>query len=209
VDLWIFAYGSLMWRPGFVFEEASRALLEGAHRELCCRSTIHRGTPRVPGLVLGLDKGGQCEGMAFLVPPRLDLETRHYLKRRENMNNVYAAVKRPVKLLDGNGRTVLALCFFMDRHHRQYTGRLPLDVQAAIVRRGVGKSGRNVDYVVNTVAHLRQLGVYDARLEPLMAMLGHGVVKDCLLGDGECAPRPRTPAVADLARPVALPQAAG
>ncbi|WP_367998471.1 gamma-glutamylcyclotransferase [Rhodomicrobium lacus] len=200
MDLWIFGYGSLMWRPGFVYEESSRALLEGAHRELCCYSFIHRGTRSAPGLVLGLDKGGRCEGMAFRVPPRLDLDTRHYLKRRENMNNVYAAVKRPVRLLDGSGRTVLALCFIMDRHHRQYTGLLPLETQAAIVRRSFGRAGPNIDYVVNTVQHLRQLGVHDARLEPLMARLGHSVIRDCIVG-GECAPARRRPTF-DVARPV-------
>jgi cation transport protein ChaC len=200
LDLWIFGYGSLMWRPGFVYEESSRALLEGAHRELCCYSFIHRGTRAAPGLVLGLDKGGRCEGMAFRVPPRLDLDTRHYLKRRENMNNVYAAVKRPVRLIDGSGRTVLALCFIMDRHHRQYTGLLPLETQAAIVRRSFGRAGPNIDYVVNTVQHLRQLGVHDARLEPLMARLGHSVIKDCIVG-GECAPARKRPTF-DVARPV-------
>ena len=62
MDLWVFAYGSLMWRPNFQYEEAAHALLEGAHRALCIYSVVHRGVPSAPGLVLGLDKGGRCEG---------------------------------------------------------------------------------------------------------------------------------------------------
>ena len=110
MDLWIFAYGSLMWRPNFHYEEAAHALLEGAHRALCLYSVVHRGVPRAPGLVLGLDKGTRCEGLAFRVPSQLVSATRAYLHRRENVTNTYAAVMKPVKLLDGkvlvNGREV-------------------------------------------------------------------------------------------------------
>jgi cation transport protein ChaC len=109
------------------------------------------------------------------------LDTRLYLQRRENMHNTYHASVQPVKLLDGSGRHVGALCFMVDRHHLQYAGRIPLEVQAWLVRRSAGKSGANIDYVVNTMLHLRELGVHDAELERLMAMLGHGLMKtQCL-----------------------------
>jgi glutathione-specific gamma-glutamylcyclotransferase len=87
MDLWVFAYGSLMWRPNFHYEESSHALLEGAHRALCVYSVVHRGVHTAPGLVLGLDKGGQCEGMAYYVPAHLVHETQAYLHRRENVTN--------------------------------------------------------------------------------------------------------------------------
>jgi cation transport protein ChaC len=177
VDFWVFAYGSLMWRPNFVYEEASPALLEGAHRALCVYSVIHRGAHSAPGLVLGLDKGGHCQGIAFRVPKRLVQDTRLYLRRRENVTNTYAAVVKPVKLLDGTARTVNALCFMVNRQHPQYAGDLPPEKQAYLVRRSVGASGPNIDYVVNTVEHLRELGVHDARLEHLMALLGHSLTK--------------------------------
>ncbi len=177
MDLWVFAYGSLMWRPGFIYEEASHALLEGAHRALCVYSVVHRGVPGAPGLVFGLDKGGKCEGMVFRVARQRAADTRRYLHRRENVTNTYSAVKRPVKLLDGSGRTVNALCFLVDRRHPQYAGQLPFEVQAWLVRRSVGASGANIDYVVSTVMHLRALGVHDVRLERLMAMLGHSPAK--------------------------------
>jgi cation transport protein ChaC len=166
-----------MWRPNFHHEEKSHAVLEGAHRALCVYSAVHRGVYSAPGLVLGLDKGGQCEGMAFRVPARLVQETRAYLHRRENVTNTYCALMKPVKLMDGSHRSVPALCFLVNRRHAQYAGDLPLERQAYLVRRSVGASGPNIDYVVNTVEHLRELGIHDARLEQLMTVLGHGFVK--------------------------------
>ncbi len=177
MDLWVFAYGSLMWRPGFVFEEASHALLEGGRRALCVYSIFHRGTKSAPGLVFGLDKGGKCEGLAYRVARRRAADTEGYLQRRENITHTYLATKKPVKLLDGSHRTVNALCFIADRTHAQYAGRPPIERQAWLVRRSVGRSGPNIDYVVSTMQHLRELGVHDPELERLMAMLGHGPAK--------------------------------
>lgn len=184
MDLWVFAYGSLMWRPNFHYEETSHALLEGAHRALCIYSVVHRGIPTAPGLVLGLDKGGRCEGVAFRVPAQLVKDTRAYLHRRENITNTYSALMRPVKLLDGSHRTVNALCFLVNRNHPQYAGNLPVELQAHLVRRSAGVSGANIDYVINTVDHLRALGVHDNRLEPVMTVLGHGPVRAKYNGQG-------------------------
>jgi cation transport protein ChaC len=166
-----------MWRPGFIFEEASHALIEGAHRALCIYSVHHRGTKSAPGLVFGLDKGGKCEGIAYCVSRRRAADTEAYLQRRENITHSYRATKKPVKLLDGSHRTVNALCFIADRNHCQYSERLPLETQAFLVRRSVGRSGANIDYVVSTMLHLRELGVHDPELERLMAMLGHSPAK--------------------------------
>ena len=209
MDLWVFAYGSLMWRPGFRYEEASHALLEGAHRALCLYSVVHRGTPSTPGLVFGLDKGGKCEGMVYRVARQRALDTRLYLRRRENVTNTYHATMWPVRLLDGSGRTVDALCFLVDRRHPQYAGRIPLEMQAWLVRRSSGVSGRNVDYVINTMLHLRELGVHDDELERLMAILGHGLIK-AKFGSGQASNRAsQARPAADLARPVALSAHAG
>jgi glutathione-specific gamma-glutamylcyclotransferase len=166
-----------MWRPGFDFEEASHALIEGAHRALCIYSVHHRGTKSAPGLVFGLDKGGKCEGLAYRVARRRAADTEGYLLRRENVTHSYHATRRPVKLLDGSHRTVNALCFIADRTHWQYSGRLPLEAQAYLVRRSAGRSGANIDYVVSTMLHLRELGVRDPELERLMTRLGHGPAK--------------------------------
>ncbi len=180
MEFWVFGYGSLMWRPDFPFIECHPALLEGAHRSLCVYSAIHRGTFTAPGLVLGLDKGGSCRGMAFLVPAASAQDTRLYLRQRESATNTYTPLMKPVKLLDDQSRTVLALCFIVNRHHAQYAGDLPLTRQAHLVRRSRGASGANIDYVVNTVCQLRALGVRDERLERLMAVLGYSASRDAV-----------------------------
>jgi glutathione-specific gamma-glutamylcyclotransferase len=161
-----------MWRPGFDHDEAARAILHGAHRSLCVYSHIHRGTPQHPGLVLGLDCGGVCEGRAFHVPHEKVAVTLAYLRRRELMRNVYRAVLRPVMILTEPAREATALCYMVNRTHPQFTGNLPLEQQALLVRRGRGKSGANIDYVLNTVRHLREAGVLDRQLETLLRKMG-------------------------------------
>jgi glutathione-specific gamma-glutamylcyclotransferase len=171
-DLWVFGYGSLMWRPGFHYEEAVHATLHGAHRALCIYSHVHRGTPRHPGLVLGLDNGGTCEGVGFRVAARNRHAVLAYLRRREQVSNVYRPVLRWVSLKLPEAQTAKALCYMVNRNHRQYAGDLPVIEQVRLVRRSKGRSGKNTDYVVNTVRHLRECGVVDTRLERLMPMLG-------------------------------------
>lgn len=147
-------------------------MLNGAHRSLCIYSHMHRGTPQHPGLVLGLDCGGTCEGIAFHIPREKAAVTLAYLRRRELARNVYRPVLRHVALLDGSHRAVAALCYMVNRLHPQYAGDLPYEVQARLVRRGRGKSGANIDYVLNTVRHLREVGVTDRRLEALLLKFG-------------------------------------
>ena len=97
-DLWVFGYGSLMWKPGFEFVEQAPARLIGEHRALCVYSFDHRGTPQKPGLVLGLDRGGACRGIAFRVTAKLREDTIAYLRSREQTTNVYREVHRSVWL---------------------------------------------------------------------------------------------------------------
>ena len=102
-DLWVFGYGSLMWRPGFPHFEAQPARLKGAHRALCVYSVVHRGTHcSKPGLVLGLDQGGACHGVAFRVDQGAEDKTVAYLREREQVTDVYVEAVRPVPLLDGH-----------------------------------------------------------------------------------------------------------
>jgi glutathione-specific gamma-glutamylcyclotransferase len=162
-DFWVFGYGSLMWRPGFAHVETSRARLHGFRRSLCVYSWVHRGTERRPGLVLGLDRGGSCIGLAFRVPGELRDEVVAYLRERELVTNVYLERMLPVRL--ASGQNVAALCYVVDRNHAQYAGKLGVDEAAGIVTGGVGQSGRNEDYLFNTVEHLQALGIRDHWLE--------------------------------------------
>ncbi|SHO64466.1 cation transport protein ChaC [Pseudoxanthobacter soli DSM 19599] len=161
-DLWVFGYGSLMWRPGFAFESVAVARLGGFHRSLCVFSHVHRGTPAQPGLVLGLDRGGSCIGRAFRVAPERRAETVDYLREREQATAVYLERHVPLRLQDGT--RVTALVYVADRRHPQYAGVLALEEQLRLVRQGAGISGHNRDYVLSTVASLADLGIRDPHL---------------------------------------------
>ncbi len=166
---WVFGYGSLIWRPGFAYLHAAEALLPGAHRALCIYSFRHRGTPDRPGLVFGLVRGGSCRGMAFAVPAEGWDEVHAYLAERELDRGVYRESMRPVRL--ASGETVPALAFLVDEAHPQYAGRLDVAEQARLVRDGIGESGPNPEYVLQTVAHLRRMGIRDRYLEELAELL--------------------------------------
>jgi cation transport protein ChaC len=170
-DLWVFGYGSLIWRPGFAFVERVEARLVGAHRALCVYSFVHRGTPERPGLVLGLDQGGACRGMAYRVPARQRAETVAYLRAREQATMVYRESVRSVWLRGDPERRISALCYVVDRGHAQYAGRLSLDQQLHHVRQGHGRSGANRDYVIATVAALEEMGIRETELHLLAERL--------------------------------------
>jgi cation transport protein ChaC len=173
-DLWVFAYGSLIWRPGFPFRERLPARLIGVHRALCVYSFVHRGTPEKPGLVLGLDLGGACRGIAYRVDAKRRAETIAYLRAREQVTKVYREAVRRAIIVGRPERRVEALCYMVDRSHPQYAGRLGIDQQLHMVRQGHGKSGANRDYVIETVRALEALGCRDPDLH-LLALRLHGV----------------------------------
>ncbi|MBX9589613.1 MAG: gamma-glutamylcyclotransferase [Hyphomonadaceae bacterium] len=171
-DLWLFAYGSLMWRPGFVFEEARRARLTGFRRCFSIYSVHHRGTPERLGMVLGLDRGGVCEGIAYrIAAPNVEL-TRRYLRARELINGVYREAVVPVELEQEPRAEVLALTYIVERAHPNYARQLPLTTQARLIKGAKGISGANIDYLVSTVRHLRELGIRERDLERLITMIG-------------------------------------
>jgi len=170
-DLWIFGYGSLIWKPGFDYLEARPAKLIGEHRALCIYSFVHRGTPEKPGLVLGLDRGGACQGMAYRVAEGKRDGIIAYLRAREQVTSVYREVIRSV-WLDGDARQrVSTVAYVADRGHEQYAGRLSLAEQLHLVRGGHGSSGANDEYVMETVAALEAMNIRDSQLHQLAAML--------------------------------------
>lgn len=167
--VWIFAYGSLMWRPGFDHDEALPARLHGYHRALCVYSVVHRGTAQRPGLVLGLDRGGSCRGWAFRVARSREPEVLAYLDARELVTDVYE--RRQLPLTTARGR-VPAWVYVARRNHEQYAGKLDQDRLLHLVRHGEGRSGHCCDYVVSTVRHLEEMGVPDGPLHALARRLG-------------------------------------
>ncbi|HEX5958293.1 MAG TPA: gamma-glutamylcyclotransferase [Hyphomicrobiaceae bacterium] len=198
-DLWVFAYGSLMWRPGFAYREMRRARLTGYHRAFCVCSVHHRGTPGRIGLVLGLDRGGVCEGVAYRIDAQDVPETRAYLRARELVNGVYREALRPVELETtgseagsapsaptlpsfpqrGRGRSdrettvrTTALAYIVERAHPTYAGHLPPVIQARLIRAASGLSGTNLDYLISTVRHLKALGIRERGLERLVTLAG-------------------------------------
>ncbi|MBC8791310.1 MAG: gamma-glutamylcyclotransferase [Tagaea sp. CACIAM 22H2] len=166
-DFWLFAYGSLIWDPGFPYEEARPAKLMGFHRAFCLYSTRYRGTPEKPGLVLGLDKGGSCRGIAYRVANAHRETTMAYLWDREMLNRSYHCMDLPITLQDG--REVVARTFVIDRDGQSYAGKLPLEETARIIRDAHGQRGANAAYLANTVEHLERLGLHDRRLAALLA----------------------------------------
>jgi cation transport protein ChaC len=168
-DLWVFGYGSLMWRPDFSYQERHLAHLHGYHRSLCIFSHVHRGTPEAPGLVLGLDRGGRCRGVAFRVAAEDREATIAYLRAREQVTAVY--LERHVRIMLEDGRRVRALTYVANRRQPQYAGRLPQGDLLRLVRQGVGISGANPDYVRSTHAHLIEIGVSDPTLAQIATAL--------------------------------------
>ena len=160
-DLWVFGYGSIMWRPGFDYLETRPARLFGYHRSFCVYSWYHRGSEDAPGLVLGLDRGGSCIGRAYRVAAHNAQDVIEYLDAREMVTAVYQPITS--RLATQSGR-ITARTYIADRAHPQYAGKLPYDVQAEIIRHGTGHSGINTDYLASTVAHLDELGISDGPL---------------------------------------------
>ena len=164
-DIWVFGYGSIMWRPGFPDVDAAAALLHGYHRAFCIYSVHHRGSRERPGLILGLDRGGSCRGRAFRVAAADAAATVAYLDERELVTHVYKRRNIPVAI---NGQRIETVCYVADPGHEQYAGTLPVAEAAQVIRDGVGVSGDNPNYLRSTVEHLDELGIADGPIHQLL-----------------------------------------
>ncbi len=162
-----------MWRPGFDYVECRPAKLYGYHRSFCVFSHVHRGTPENPGLVLGLDRGGSCRGLAYRVGARHVEGVRSYLRAREQVTMIYLEVMGAAHIFEtdsgaaGDLKKVDALSFVVDRGHRQYAGKLRFEDQVRLIARGRGQSGDNPEYLANTLRHLEEMGIVDDGLKKL------------------------------------------
>lgn len=165
-EAWIFAYGSLMWNPALEFTEAQPCRVEGWRRSFCFWTPMGRGTPELPGLMLALEDGGECEGIAYRLAPEQVREELAILWNREMLAGVYKARWVPARLRDG--RMVTAVTFVIDTAHCQYCGDLPIERAAHHIAFAEGRRGACRDYLTNTAVHARSLGIHDPYIEDLM-----------------------------------------
>lgn len=168
-DFFVFAYGSLMWRPDFPYREIEPATLHGYHRAFCITSTHYRGSRDRPGLVLGLDRGGKCVGRLYRIAAKDAVEVADYLHEREMLTGCYMPTVVALRLSDG--RRQHGIAYVADRKHYQYAGKLGDEAVASIIRHAVGVMGSNREYLRNTVQHLDDMGIAEGRLHRILRML--------------------------------------
>jgi len=181
-EAWVFAYGSLMWNPALEFAEALPSRVEGWRRSFCFWVPLGRGTPELPGLMLALEGGGSCEGIAYRLAPHQVRSELAILWNREMLSGVYQARWVPTKLRDG--RIVTAVTFVVDTAHCQYCGDLPMERAAHHIAFAEGRRGACRDYLTNTAEHARSLGIHDSYIEELVHRVAH------LRGESVALPAP-------------------
>ena len=157
-DLWIFAYGSLMWDPALRFAEVRRARADGHARRFILFDDFGRGTQEAPGLMAALDAGDGCEGLAFRIRAEdVDVETE-ILFRREMIGPAYIPAFIPVRIA---GREASALTFLADHDFPDIRGDITRSDQIRYIATGVGFLGTSRDYLANIVEHFAHLGIED------------------------------------------------
>lgn len=170
--IWVFAFGSLMWNPAFHFVERRTARIHGFHRQFCLWSRAGRGSPERPGLMLSLESGGSCTGVAYRLDKRAAATELDVVWRREMFTMSYRPIWTTAHTPKGPEP---AIAFSANREHERYVPGLEDAVIARYLATGAGPMGRCCDYLFDTVSHLRQLGIRDRRLEGLEARVrAHG-----------------------------------
>jgi len=162
--VWVFGYGSLIWNPAFHFAERRTGTIYGYHRRFCLWTHLGRGCPERPGLVLGLERGGSCRGVAYRIAPELVADELEIIWRREMISGAY--VPRWVEAHTDAGK-VRAIAFVINHAHERYARLLPDDEVAQVIATAQGFLGPCADYLINTVDHLAELNIHDRPLERL------------------------------------------
>jgi len=169
-DIWLFGYGSLLWKPACEFVESRIATVQGWHRAFCFRVARFRGTRDQPGLMLALDRGGSCKGMIFRLPAEQVAASLDTLFRRELMIKPSVNVPRwmTAETVDG---PIRALGFVVNRQSPHYSGKVSLDAAADVLATAAGHWGSCAEYLRETVFRLEELGIHDRSLWRLQALV--------------------------------------
>jgi cation transport protein ChaC len=167
-DVWIFGYGSLIWNPAIHFERKDIMTIYGFHRKFCLKTYLGRGNKEAPGLVLGLDHGGSCRGVAFKIPAKIAAHELEIIWRREMLSGSYIP-----RWLNGKikGISVKALGFVVNKQEDRYVSDLTDVETATLISKANGFLGTCADYLINTSEHLEDLGIPDKKLSHLVKLL--------------------------------------
>jgi cation transport protein ChaC len=167
-DVWVFGYGSLMWNPAFAFAEQQPGVIRGYHRRFCLWLEMGRGSPANPGLMLALDHGGVCRGIAFRIPAVQARQELLLIWRREMFGTAYLARWVRVRMVGGSA---LAITFVVNRAHPRYAGKLSDAAAARHIATAAGSLGSCASYLENTIAALQALGIRDAGMQRIAASI--------------------------------------
>lgn len=173
-ELWVFAYGSLIWNPEFAFLESRSATANGWHRSFCFKVTRWRGTRELPGLMLALDRGGSCKGLAYRLPAQDHFGQLGLLLRRELDDNPSTNVPRWIMVKTEKG-TICALAFVATQGGRAYAGKLPIEKVAHVLARAAGNWGSTAQYLFNTVTKLEEHGIRDRNLWRIQSLVAQEI----------------------------------
>ena len=160
-DIWLFAYGSLLWNPTIYFKEMRNGQLRGYHRRFCMETVLGRGTPEKPGLMLALDHGGSCHGIAYRIDRAVAEHELKIVWDREMISTAYVA--RVLPLVTDQG-PLKAITFTINRNSKQYTGKMAVEKVAAVIARSGGPMGDCSEYLFQTIEKMTELNIQDKHL---------------------------------------------
>ena len=182
----VFAYGSLIWKPEIEHVDEQRGSARGWHRAFCFRMLRYRGTPEQPGLMMALDRGGQCQGVLYTLP-EVNLEGQlERLFRREFTLKPVNSMPRWISVQTPSG-SIPALTFVINRVSPVYAGRLSLEEVAEVLARSCGQWGTGAEYLLNTVSHLEAKGIRDSNLWRLQRLVAERIDRIPFEGRGSAA----------------------
>ncbi len=167
-DIWLFAYGSLIWNPTIKIKETRLGHLRGYHRRFCMKTVLGRGTPEKPGLMLALDHGGSCHGIAYRIDRAIAEEELKLIWDREMISNAYVARVLPMKSADG---PIQAITFTINRRAEQYVGKLDHDHVANLIAQSQGPLGGCAEYLFQTLTKMTELDIRDSHLQHLAELV--------------------------------------